>query len=52
VGFAKTRFGLQEFALGTSEYTQASDAGVSKPRPAKGGPANGTTVCSGTKTCK
>jgi len=43
----KTRFGLQEFTLGASEYTHARDAGVSKPRPAKGGPANGVTVCSG-----
>src|SRR5215472_3502344 len=52
VGFAVTTFGLQEDVLGTREYTHARDAGVSNPRPAKGGPANGATASSGTKTCK
>ena len=52
VGFVVNRLGLHADALGTRLYTQASDAGVSKPKPANGGPAKGVTASSGTKICK
>src|SRR5437764_5638453 len=51
-GFVLNRFGLHADAFGTRLYTQASDAGVSNPKPANGGPANGVTASSGTKICK